>query len=350
MKSGEQVKAKFTSIRKRLFVFINVLLTVFLLCGCQEAAITYETAADRKADAERKELEPVILYQEEISAEPFDPDLYFFPEEMLPQDTAFTGFDQKTLNISYLESDGNLLGLAHVRHYQAYQSDLFISQTIIQSLVPITSQMLKSGHFGDQYEEVKGDYLVGQEAVMLETGSTIFNEQHIISYRFYKGNAMVIIDLFGWNPFVNMDSIYELASTVYKNLPDEIPQPGMINVPSLQVHPELQSEYFNTLELVDCTGDHPHLDVFINGDKGICFHADILNLIKDLKVGIYSNHYSRLLYVKDFLYSPTLGDWTTTLMDTTWGYGWQHLPEGEYQALFWVDGQLVAAIPFDFIQ
>lgn len=343
------MKVKFTSIRKLFPVFISALLVVFLLCGCQEAVFTIETADDRKAKNARKELEPVILYQEEIPAEPFNPGLYFFSEEMLPQDAAFAGFDQKTVNISYLESDGNLLGLAYVRHYQSYASDLFISQTIIQSPVPITSQMLKSGHFGDQYEKVEDDYRVGEEAVILETGSTIFNEQHTISYRFYKGNAMVIVDLFGWNPFVNMDSIYELASTVYQSLPDEIPEPGMITVPSLQVYPELQSEYFTTLELVDCKGNHPHLDAFVNGDDGICFHADILNVIKDLEVGIYSNHYSRVLYVKHFLYSPALGDWTTTLMDTIWGYGWQHLPEGEYQALFWVDGQLVAAIPFDFV-
>lgn len=326
-----------------------ILCIVFILpitSACQEVAVYIEMPDQVDVGAEN---DPVILYQEDIPVEPFDPTPYFFPDEMLPQDAAFASFDQKTLNISFLESNGNLLGLAHVRHYQSYQSDLFISQTIIQSPVLITSQMLKSGHFGDQYEKVESNYLVGEEALILETGSTIFNEQHTISYRFCKGNAMVIIDLFGWNPFVNMDSVYELASAVFQKLPAEIPQPGMISVPSLEVQAALQSEYFAALELVDCTGDHSPTDIFINGDDGICFHADILNLIKDLEVGIYSNHYSRLLYVKDFLYSPAMGDWTTTLMDTIWGYGCQHLPEGEYQALFWVDEQLVAAIPFDFI-
>jgi hypothetical protein len=123
----------------------------------------------------------------------------------------------------------------------------------------------------------------------------------------------------------------------------------VIPAPSLEVHTELQPVYFNTLELVNCEGDQSPTDTFVNGDTGICFHTDILNIIKDLKVGIYSNHYTRLLYKQDFLYSPALGEWTTELFGSIWGYGWQHLPKGEYQALFWVDGQLVAAIPFDFI-
>ncbi|NMC46670.1 MAG: hypothetical protein GYA52_07530 [Chloroflexi bacterium] len=336
-------------MRKIKRIIPAILCIAFILpvtSACQEAAVYIEMPDRINGGVEN---DPVILYQEDIPVEAFDPNLYFFPDELLPQDVTFAGFDQKTLNISYLDSNGDLLGLAYVRQYQSPPSDLFITQTIIQSPVPINSNMLKSGHFGDQYERVQGEYLVGSEAVMLETGSTIFNEQHTISYRFYKGNALVIIDLAGWNPFVNIDTVTALANTIYQRLPDEIPQPGAICAPSLEVRDKLLQQYFNTLELVDCEGMQSVTDTFVNGDSGICFHADILNVIKDLKVGIYSNHYSRLLYVKDFLYSPALGDWTTTLMDTIWGYGWQHLPKGEYQALFWVDGQLVSAVPFDFI-
>ena len=335
---------------------IRILLTLFLLSiigtGCQEITIYFEMPQglnDSQGIASHSNDSIGLLAEQvEFTSEPFDPNLYFFPTDMLPADVIFANFNKTTINISYLDSNGDLLGIAHVRQYQSYPADLFVTQMIIQSPVPIEAKMLRAGHFGEDYVETEEEFSIGENSVFFETGSTIFGEEHILSYRFYKGNAMVIVDLFGWNEFVTKENLFDLANMIYQQLPEEIPEPSLIQSPPLELNEELQNGYFGTLELVQCEGESQAADTFINGNDGICFHANILRYIDDFRVGIYSNHYGRLIYEQECLYTPPLGDWTTGLFYPVWGFGWQHLPEGDYQALFWVEGQLVAALPFHF--
>ena len=282
-----------------------------------------------------------------VSATPqpsFDPSLYFFPEDSLPQDLIFVADDKKTFLVSYLNSPGSLFGIAHVREYDCYPADLHVIQTLIQSPIEVSSEMLRTGHNGDRYVAVPEDILLGEEAMIFRCPPE--NSEDCVSYRFYQNNIMVVVDLWGSNAFINDEDVYTLAKTIHDRLPESFPIPTTIESPSLELEPGLAETYFRELYLVDCYPPYAALDPVYETDLGYCFQADILELIHNLKVGIYDTRYGKLVYMKEFLFVPPMGEWRTGLFYPVWGYAWQHFHEGEYEALFWVDDHLAAVLPY----
>ncbi|HAF61163.1 MAG TPA: hypothetical protein DCK95_02425 [Anaerolineaceae bacterium] len=339
---------------KKLGKIIALTIITILLSGCREVQFSVEYFPEENTTSDGQTAQTIRSgkQSEEGSfslSQAIDPEQYFFPLSALPEDVDFDNFDRKMVNVSYLDSNGELLGIAYVRQYQSFRDDLFVAQIIIQSPVPITANLLQSGHYGKDYVPAEEDFELGENALILNKQASIFLSERTVSYRFYKGNTMVIVDLCGTHPFVTEQNVYQLAKLIEQQLPAELPETNSIPSPSLELHSDLFPRYFNSLELVNCDGEQQPASIFSNGNSGICFHADLANVVKDFKVGIYCDRYERLIYQQDFLYSPSLGDWTTGLFYPIWGFGWQNLPEGEYQALFWVENQLVASIPFVFI-
>ena len=146
-----------------------------------------------------------------------------------------------------------------------------------------------------------------------------------------------------------METVRDLAEKIHARLPESLPTPQKLQMPSTALDEALFKTYFRSIELARCDGDRPATDFFDDGDMGFCFRADILEYIPNLKVGIYTESYEQLIYLQEFQSSPTIGEWTTGLFFPVWGYGWQHLREGQYRALFWVDDELVASLPFQYI-
>lgn len=285
--------------------------------------------------------------QETASAAPFDPYDYYFDESDLPQDVSFVADNEKTLFVSYLQNPGTLHGIAHIRQYDSYPASIFVAQDIIQSPVPAEPEMLRTGHHGSLFEATPPDMSLGDYSLILHMQSETENDY---SYRFYKNNMIVIVDLRGFHPFVTEENVYRLAKLIYDKLPEEFPVAEQMDTPSLELQPELTDKYFYSLEMTTCQPPYEVTDPLVETELGYCFRADVLSLIRNLKVGLYDEHYKKVVYMKEFLYMPQLGEWDTGFFFPVWGYSWQHFREGNYRALFWVDDQLAASLPITYVK
>lgn len=277
----------------------------------------------------------------------FDPYLYFFPDSALPSEVNFVADDKKTLFVSYLENPGSLFGIAHVREYESYQDDLFAAQNIIQSPIPGQPEMLRTGHHGNDFQPTSSNHSLGDYSLSYHVRT---ETENYYSYRFYKNNMIVVVDLRGFHPFVTEENVYRLAKMIYDKLPQEFPIAERMETPPLELHPELTKKYFYNLEMTTCQPPYAVTDPVLETELGYCFRADIIELIRNLKVGLYDEHYGKVVYMKEFLFTPEMGEWVTGFFFPVWGYSWQHFHAGEYQALFWVDDQLAASIPFTFVK
>ena len=209
----------------------------------------------------------------------------------------------------------------HIRQYDSYPANIFVAQDIIQSPVPGEPEMLRTGHHGNLFEATPPDMSLGDYSLVLHMQSATENDY---SYRFYKNNMIVIVDLRGFHPFVTEENVYRLAKIIYDKLPEEFPVAEQINTPSLELQPELAEKYFYTLEMTTCQPPYEATDPVIETELGYCFRADIISLIRNLKVGLYDEHYRKVIYMKEFLTMPQLGEWDTGFFFPVWGYSWQH--------------------------
>jgi hypothetical protein len=318
-----------------------------LISGCQEIEIRVilpeENAAPTGTSTPASSDENTAETQSGV----FNPDDYFFSEADLPQDVYFNADNKKTMFVSYLQNPGTLHGIAHIRQYDSYESSIFVAQDIIQSPVPGEPEMLRTGHHGNLFEATPPDMSLGDYSLLLHMQSETENNY---SYRFYKNNMIVIVDLSGFHSFVTEENVYRLAKTIYDKLPEEFPVTEVMETPPLELQPELTDKYFYTLEMTSCQPPYEVTDPLLETELGYCFHADVLSLIRNLKIGLYDEHYKKVIYMKEFLYMPQLGEWNTGFFFPVWGYSWQHLREGQYRALFWVDDQLAATIPIIYIK
>lgn len=280
-----------------------------------------------------------IYFQDE-----FDPYSILLSWEDLPLDVYFSGGHLKMYDVSYLYNPGNLLGTAYVREFFSYPHDLYFTEILIRSPVKITSEMLRAGFYGDSINPVEDSYQVGELSLAGERQ----DEKHTFAYRFAEGNTMVVLALQGSHAYASFENIVTMA----QNIRDRFPQDFFVNaglpIMSQELKPDLYAHYFQDLALVDCTLEHKETDVFMFGDQGFCFRADAHDLILNLKTGIYSTRYNKLFYIKFFEPFTHLGEYTDFIKHPVWDFGWQHLPEGEYEVWFWVDDQLVTKLPFSY--
>ena len=340
------------------------ILVVFMLSGCQEISISVqipenpgvttptlhpmETQAVETGEGKEQQnqsaesLKTTIEPHSDTDEKSFDPYQYYFPNSALPSDIGFYTDNRKTFLVSYLESPGSLLGLAHVQEYLAYESDLFIAQDIIQSPIDIQPFMLHSGHNGNMYFPTEEKYALGEESV-------IYHGDDGISYRFYKSNMMVVVDVRGSHPWVTEEHAYQLAQLIEQKLPQSFPIPELIDSPPMDYDSTLSGQYLKDIQLVDCYPPHEITDPVVQTEMGYCFKTEVIDIIYNLKVGIYDKRYDKLVYMKEFLLVPQMGEWITGMFYPVWGYGWQHFHEGDYEALFWVNDQLVEIVPYSLI-
>ena len=274
--------------------------------------------------------------------EPFDPRPYLLTLDDLPKNISMSGGALQTLSISYLESQGNLLGMAYVCGYQAFPEELFITETLFQSPESFQPGLLRSGHFNR-------DFIVADEKLTLGEGAVYYVEgnQHV-NYRFYQDNVMVSIELAGNDPYITLENALLLAETVQGRLPQELPQPRKLGKPDLEVQQEEYDRYFRELKLVDCQGEGIEIINYSDDTSGYCFSADVIEYIDSFKAGIYNVRYSQLVYVKEFHSSPLMGEGLYGIFYPIYGYGWDKLRSGDYLALFWVNDKLAASLPFSY--
>lgn len=342
----------------KILITIFIIALFFSLSGCQEMQILIEFPEEAVVDSVFLTPEQIVdetspsletsmptSTVEPISTEmpDFDSSRYFFSIEALPKEVNFIADDEKTLLVSYLESPGSLFGVAHVREYESYPDDIFVAQNLIQCPIAVQPNMLLSGHHGQDFHPTTARRSLGEKSV-------IYHLEDKISYRFYQNNMMVVIDLRGSHPFVTEENAYLLAKSIYGKLPEDFPISTLIESPSLDYQSELSGKYFRAIEFVSCHSPHIVTDPVVETELGYCFRTDIVELILNLKVGIYDKRYEKLVYMKEFLFVPQMGEWVTGLFFPVWGYGWQHFHEGEYEALFWVDDQLVEVIPYTLVK
>ncbi|MBN1265930.1 MAG: hypothetical protein JXA25_10585 [Anaerolineales bacterium] len=340
---------------KKQVLLFSLFLPV-ILSGCQEFRIVIEYPESPSAALSETPSLPTVSGPvisptpfPEVRAGPltadnasFDPYLYFFPDEVLPQDVTFVADDKKTLLVSYLDSPGTLIGIAHVREYESYPENIFVTQTLIQIPIETRPEMLHTGHFGDSFIPTEDEFSLGEKSVFYR-----FEDE--LCYRFFQSNIMVIVDMWGTHPFVTEENLYKLAKTIQNSLPDSFPIPELIESPSLELQSELSGRYLRDIELVTCHPPHEITDPVVATNLGYCFRADIVELILNLKVGIYDKQFNKLVYMKEFLFFPPMGEWITGLFFPVRGYAWQLFHAGEYEALFWVNDLLVEVIPYTLV-
>ena len=340
-----------------IFIFQIFLLLVFS-SGCQEVNIylEYPDEEDREGSTSidnmtsTPTLSPTRTphpIQMRTSSEPeekdFDVSSYFFPNEMLPGDVDFSYDSIRHYNVSYLNNPGSLLGIAHIQSYDADNDNLHVMQIIVQSPLPGQAEMLKAGHEGQGLVRDLGDARLGDYAM---TSHLDNNFENSYQYRFYKGNIVVIVITRGNHSFVNQDNTHHLAKTIEEKLPDDFPAAEKINAPSLDLKQDLADEYFRQLDLIDCEAREKIIGNIQYRNQGLCFKADVIKLITNLKVGLYDERYAQIIFIKDFISAPQFGELEYGLLMSEWGFAWSELHTGDYQALFWVDDQLVKSIPF----
>ena len=350
------------SIRKTfiIFLFSSMLLAS---SGCQEITISVEynsdesrkegtqTAMDSAAQATaspslKPTRTPFLPTQESISEtenDSFDPEKYFFPEEMLPEGMSFNSSDNLTYYASYLFSPGSLFGVAHVKLYEASIYSISIEEVIIESTIPVSPQNLKVGHNHEELKPDTSEQALGDYAM---TMTSMTHNAITYHYHFYKDNIIVLLSLGGMDPYVSKENVYQLAKAIEDRLPEQYAVIDGIDAPSLELQPGLIDNYFKELELMSCNNPELSLDAIPIRAYGFCYYADTTKLIRSFKTGIYSDEYHEVIFIKDFNSPPQLGKQYAELFSSEWDFAWHELQAGDYQALFWVDDQLVKAIPF----
>ena len=311
----------------------------------QEEMITKESATDTPKLAPTRTPAPLpqALSQDNNEEVEIDIDQYFFPVEMLPENIGFDYDSVKQYNVSYLESPGSLLGIAHVRSYYSNDDDLYVMQVIIHSPLPGQVEMLNAGHY--QREQVRdlNENSLGDYAMI---GHLNNDEENFYQYRFYKENIIVIITLVGKHPFVSQDNVFQLAKAVEEKLPDKLPAVERIITPSLEIEQGAADQYFRKLELIECESGETLAESIPYTHQDICFKANVSKLISNLKVGIYDEKNNEIIYLKEFIAAPQFGERVYNLLSCEWGFAWTELYAGDYQALFWANDQLAKPIPF----
>lgn len=345
-----------------------LMFCTFLIIGCQEISVSIEMpepiSIPTKTDTPNNEKEfkqntatleffelsqptPTLIYQtnipEKAPSTEHDISASLLSVEDLPEEIGFIGGDQKIFNSSYLYSPGNLAGIAYVREFYTVQADLFFTEIIIISPVPITSEMMRAGYWGEAYQPVHEEMRLGDFTLACQRNDI----NNTYGFRFAQENIMVVLVLYGDHTYKTMPHLFSFAQQIYARLPQQS-NPSLSNMPQMSFSEMDDSTYFKSIQLVECGGGNTTPEVFVNGDQGICFSADLRELTFHLKGGIYNPQYERLFYLTEFQHGLKLGESTNGLFHPVADFGWQHLPAGDYEALFWVDDELVAVLPFKF--
>jgi len=309
----------------------------------QEITVNLEYAeiADGQAVTDPAAQNP--LNPESPSAGPIDPSLYFFPDEALPQDAAFNSEALTSYYISYLPGPNKMMGAAFVRHYMAYYQDFEVEQIIIQSPYPVPLDMFNAGHSGEVLDLPPEGYQLGQGTLVNSFQEGNWRE---IRYRFYQNNIMVIVQLHGSNDFVSLESAYQLAGIIAAQLPESFPTVDSLTTLPLEVEPGLADTYFKDLSLRDCRPSEAPITHLSSSLDGICIKLDVLKPIQDFKVGVYSENYQQVIFIKEYLLPAQLGRWDPQVVEGVWDFAWNEFPDGEYRLLIWVNDRLAAAAPF----
>ncbi len=349
-------------MRKAFLIFMFISL-IFVNSGCQEIGISIqynkqEINTEKAQTANKLNITPTssipaptrtpYLPTQESSQgsedTTYDPHDYFFPDNLLPEDISFHVSDTMIFNVSHLFEPGNLSGIAYVKLYQASAYSLTIEEIIVQSSAPTSPESLKAGHHNEYFLPDSSDQALGDYAMVLT--SMMHASEKTYHYHFYKDNTIVLLSLGGMDPFVSKENVYMLAQAIEERLPDQSPLAASINSPSLDLHPELFEEYFNNIEFISCVNPDYPLDAIPVNAFGLCFYTDIKKFIEDFKVGIYADDSRQIIFIQEFNSSPPLGKKYTDYYQGLYGFPWQEFSIGDYQALFWIDDQLVKSIPF----
>ncbi len=293
---------------------------------------------------------PALTYegdQTDIGMDPvysdIDPTQYFFHDDALPQDISFSSEAVKTYLISYLTSPGKMTGIAFVRNYQAYYRNFSVDQIIIQSPYPIPLDMFKAGHHGEDLEPAPAEYRLGEDTLIHSVQN---GEKREVRYRFYQNNIMVIVNLYGSDAFVSLENAYQLASIIALHLPESFPTIESLTTLPLEVETGLADTYFKGLGLRDCGPSAAPITHLTSSLDGICIKIDVLKPIQNFKVGVYSENYQQVIFIKEYLLPAQLGRWDPQVVEGIWDFAWNEFPDGEYRLLIWVNDRLAAAAPF----
>lgn len=345
-----------------IFLFTSMMI---MYCGCQEISISIhhdehelETVGTQAANEIITQTAimpsiaptrtPYLPTQTSIQSDGdkvFHSENYFFPEELLPEDAIFNSTGC-IYNVTNLSSPGNLSGIAHVRSYYTDIYSITIEETIVESSVSTSPENLKVGRHGEEFsvdnsEDALGDYAM--EFTSTNHGAKTYH------YHFYKGNIIVLLSLGGMDAFVSKENTYMLAQAIEERLPDEDPEFSGINTLSLDSHSELFDEYFHAFQFMSCDDPDYPLDAIPVHANFFCYSASIIKQIEDFKIGIYSDQYKEVIYIRKFPSPLQQGPSFLHFFHAMWGFTWHELPAGDYQTLIWVNGQLVKSIPFTLI-
>ena len=322
---------------------MTILGSLLLSSACQEISVNleYPEVADGQAGTHAAAQNP--LSPESPSAGPIDPSLYFFPDEALPQDVAFSSEALTSYYISYLPGPNKMMGAAFVRRYNAYYQDFEVDQIIIQSPYPVPLDMFKAGHSGEMLDLPPEEYKLGQGTLVDDFQQ---GNRREIRYRFYQNNIMVVVQLHGSDDFVSMENAYQLARIIAEQLPESFPTVNSLTTLPLEVESGLADIYFKDLRLSDCGPSTAPMTRLAASIDGICINIEVLKLIQNFKVGVFSENYQQVIFIKEYLLPAQLGRWDPRVVEGVWDFAWDEFPDGEYRLMFWVNDQLAAAEPF----
>ena len=322
---------------------MTILGLLLLSSACQEISVNleYPEVADGQAGTHAAAQNP--LSPESPSAGPIDPSLYFFPDEALPQDAAFSSEALTSYYISYLPGPNKMMGAAFVRRYNAYYQDFVVQQIIIQSPYPVPLDMFNAGHSGQVLNLPPEGYQLGQGTLVNSFQEGTWRE---VRYRFYQNNIMVIVQMQGADDFVSLENAYQLAGIIAAQLPESFPALESLTTLPLEVEPGLADTYFKDLGLRDCGPSAAPITHLSSSVDGICIQIDVLNPIQNFKVGVYSENYQQVIFIKEYLLPAQLGRWDPQVVEGIWDFAWNEFPDGEYRLLIWVNDRLAAAAPF----
>jgi hypothetical protein len=322
---------------------IAALGLLLLSSACQEITVNLEYAemADREAVTHPSDQPP--LSPDSPTAGPIDPSLYFFPDEALPQDVAFSSEALTSYYISYLPGPNKMMGAAFARRYNAYYQNFEVQQIIIQSPYSIPLDMFNAGHSGEVLDLPPEGYSLGQGTLVNSMQEGSWRE---VRYRFYQNNIMVIVQMQGLDDFVSLENAYQLAGIIAAQLPESFPTVESLTTLPLEVEPGLADTYFKGLSLRDCGPSGKLITNLSSSLDGICIKVDVLKPIQDFKVGVYSENYQQVIFIKEYLLPAQLGRWDPQVVEGIWDFAWNEFPDGEYRLMIWVNDRLAAAVPF----
>ena len=108
----------------------------------------------------------------------------------------------------------------------------------------------------------------------------------------------------------------------------------------------MAESYFKDLNLRDCGPFETPITNLAASMDGICIKLEVLKPIQNFKVGVYSENYRQVIFIKEYLLPAQLGRWDPQVVEGVWDFAWNEFPDGEYQVLIWVNDQLAASLPF----